>query len=259
MTRLRWLIVLLTLTGSSLAQTSTVVTDKFGAVIRGDTLRKEIALVFTGDEFAEGGKHILSTLRKHKVKGSFFFTGNFYAHVTFQSLITKLIAKGHYLGAHSDKHLLYADWTKRDSLLIDQNTFTTDILNNYKKMEAYGIRPSEAPYFIPPYEWYNKEIVRWAGQLNLQLINFTPGTRSTADYTHPEMGRSYVDSETIYNSIVANELKDRNGLNGFILLIHIGTDPRRIDKFYYKLDQLLLQLKAKGYRFVRIDEMLGKP
>lgn len=72
MTRLRWLIVLLTLTGSSLAQTSTVVTDKFGAVIRGDTLRKEIALVFTGDEFAEGGKHILSTLRKHKVKGSFF-------------------------------------------------------------------------------------------------------------------------------------------------------------------------------------------
>ncbi|MCE7862535.1 MAG: polysaccharide deacetylase family protein [Bacteroidetes bacterium CHB5] len=258
MTRQRWLIVLLTLTGNALAQSGNVVTDKFGAIIRGDTLRKEIALVFTGDEFAEGGEHILSTLHKHKVKGSFFLTGNFYAHVTFQSLITKLKAKGHYLGAHSDKHLLYADWTKRDSLLIDQNTFTTDILNNYKKMADVGIRQSDAPYFIPPYEWYNKEIVNWSRQLNLQLINFTPGTRSTADYTHPEMGRSYVDSETIYNSILAYELKDRNGLNGFILLIHIGTDPRRTDKFYHKLDSLLTQLKAKGYEFVRIDEMLGK-
>ena len=45
-------------------------------------------------------------------------------------------------------------------------------------------------------------------------------------------------------------------MNGFILLIHIGTDPGRTDKFYYLLPELISELKGKGYRFVRIDELL---
>ena len=40
--------------------------------MRGDTTRKEIALVFTGDEFVDGEKIIRATLSQHKVKGSFF-------------------------------------------------------------------------------------------------------------------------------------------------------------------------------------------
>ena len=57
-----------------------------GAIIRGNTNRKQIALVFTADEFADGGKIILTTLQKHNIKGSFFFTGRFYRNPAFQSL-----------------------------------------------------------------------------------------------------------------------------------------------------------------------------
>lgn len=234
------------------------VTDNHGTIIRGDVNEKEIALVFTGHEFGDGGEIILKVLKTHDIKGAFFLTGDFYRNPAFKSLIRKLKQDGHYLGAHSDKHLLYADWTKRDSLLVTKEEFQKDLKNNYRRMAAYGINKSDAPYFLPPFEWYNKSIADWTKEMNLQLINFTPGTRSTADYTYPEMGDRYVPSDKIYESIMQQERKDPNGLNGFILLIHIGTDPRRTDKFYLQLDRLIQKLKTNGYRFTRINKLLDE-
>lgn len=190
------------------------------------------------------------------MQASFFLTGRFYANPLFRSLIVDIRKSGHYLGAHSDKHLLYADWTKRDSLLVTEDEFKTDIQENYKKMLGFGIHSKDAPYYIPPYEWYNRQIVRWSSDLGLQLVNFSPGTRSTADYTYPEMGKSYRSSDEIYDSIFQYEMSDPHGLNGFILLVHIGTDPRRTDKFYNKLDELLIALKAKHYTFVPLNKLL---
>ena len=70
-----------------------------GAIIRGDTTKKQIALVFTADEFADGGKTILTTLQNHQVKGSFFFTGRFYRNSAFKPLIFQAKKQGHYLGS----------------------------------------------------------------------------------------------------------------------------------------------------------------
>jgi len=94
--------------------------------------------------------------------------------------------------------------------------------------------------------------------MGLQLVNFSPGTRSTADYTYPEMGNKYVSSDTIMNSIKQYEEQSTNRLNGFILLVHIGTDPGRTDKFYSRLGELIKYLKNRGYRFAKIDELLDK-
>lgn len=91
--------------------------------------------------------------------------------------------------------------------------------------------------------------------MGLQLINFTHGTRSTADYTTPEM-KNFVDSETIMRSIKENEERDSSGLNGFILLLHVGTAPERTDKFYHRLDGLIRWLKVKTYKPVWIDQLL---
>lgn len=240
-----------------LITTQKVTTDRHGAIIRGDNSIKEIALVFTGHEFADGGEVIRKVLHSNHVKAGFFLTGAFYQNPQFQALIEDLKKDGHYLGAHSDEHLLYADWTKRDSLLVTQAEFRADLENNYKRMAAFDIKKSDAVLFLPPFEWYNTTIARWTRQWGLHLINFTPGTRSTTDYTYPEMGDRYVPSDEIYSSIVNYESTDPNGLNGFILLIHIGTDPRRTDKFYDSLDRLINELKNKGYLFVRIDKLLN--
>ncbi len=212
-------------------------------------------MVFTGDEFGDGGNFIAKALKKEKVKASFFLTGRFYRNKHFKKAIKQLKKDGHYLGAHSDQHLLYCDWTKRDSLLVTKEVFATDLLNNYAAMASFGIQKSKAPFFLPPYEWYNDSIAAWTKELGLQLINFTPGTLSHADYTTPA-DKNYRNSETIWNSILNYEQKRPTGLNGFILLLHIGTDPKRTDKFYFRLQELLQRLKNNGYQFQTVDELL---
>ena len=226
------------------------------AITRGDTTVRSIALVFTGDEFADGGYYIDSLFQSEKIKASFFLTGNFLRNNKFGKLVRNLVSHGHYLGSHSDRHLLYCDWNKRDSLLVTRTEFDRDLLQSYRELQRFGITKNNARYFLPPYEWYNDSIVSWTSAAGLQLVNFSPGTRSTADYTYPEMGVRYLDSETIYKSIIDFEKKYVAGLNGFILLVHIGTDPRRSDKFYYRLPALIRDLKGKGYHFARIDELL---
>jgi peptidoglycan/xylan/chitin deacetylase (PgdA/CDA1 family) len=233
-----------------------VIIDNNGAIIRGDVSKKELAIVFTGDEFGDGAMMIREVLAKNNVKAAFFLTGNFYSNPAFKKVIVNLKKDCHYLGAHSDKHLLYADWSKRDSLLVTEQQFKEDLRANYKQMASFGISIQDTRYFLPPYEWYNSKIAQWTKQMNLQLINFSPGTRSPADYTYPEMGDRYLSSDQIYSSIFAHEKKDPHGLNGFILLIHIGTDSRRTDKFYHKLGSLIGALREKKYTFVRIDELL---
>lgn len=224
-------------------------------IIRADTSLRRMSLIFTGGSFADGGEHIRRVLRDEDVKAGFFFTGDFYRTPEFDGIIRGLAADGHYLGAHSDKHLLYCPWEDRDKTLVSREEFRADIEANLRELERFGVGPTEARFFIPPYEWYNRDIAAWARELDLVLFNFTPGTSSNADYTTPSMPE-YLSSQTIYDRILDYEKKDPHGLNGFILLIHIGTDPERIDKFYLRLDDLVRELRSRGYDLVRIDELL---
>ena len=57
-------------------------------------------------------------------------------------------------------------------------------------------------------------------------------------------------------SIVKREREDPYGLNGFILLLHLGSGPGRIDKFHRRLGEMLDNLSGKGYEFIRLDELL---
>lgn len=225
-----------------------------GAIVRADTTQKKMAIVFTADEFGDGADIITDALKKENVKASFFFTGRFYRNKAFTKKIERLKSDGHYLGPHSDQHLLYCDWKKRDSTLVTQQQFRKDLRKNYAAMKKFGITKSDAHFFLPPYEWYNKEIARWTAAEQLQLINFTGGTLSNADYTTPDM-KNYRSSDEILQSVRQYESQRPAGLNGFMLLLHFGTDPKRTDKLYRRLPELLQFLKSKGYELVTVDQL----
>ena len=216
-------------------------------------------MVFTGHEFAEGGNFIANTLLQEKIKASFFFTGQFYHNSNFKSIIKKLHETGNYLGPHSYDHLLYCDWSKRDSLLVTKNQFTIDLSKNFMAMESVGINfaNNKQMLFLPPYEWYNDSITKWTKEMRLQLINYTPGTLSHADYTTLK-DKNYRSSDVIYNSIINYERSKPAGLNGFVLLMHIGAGPGRTDKFYTRLPDLIKYLKQKGYHFQTVDQLLSR-
>jgi peptidoglycan/xylan/chitin deacetylase (PgdA/CDA1 family) len=226
-----------------------------GGIIRGPNSERRVALAFTGHTFAEDGPTILDQLAKHHAQASFFLTGDFLANTNFTSVIGRIVREGHYLGPHSDKHLLYCAWDTPSKTLITRQEFEGDLANNLGKITALGIRRENIRYFLPAYEHYNEEIAAWARAMNLALVSFTPGTRSNADYTE-EADKNFVSSKMIFDTIANKEQTDPVGLNGFILLLHIGAGPGRHDKFAERFGDLLDFLDAHQYKLVRIDTLL---
>ena len=245
-----------TSTSSTKATTNPSFTYDEGAIVRGPKNKRRLAIVFTGDEFGDGLSTIRRSLDRYHAKASFFFTGRFYRDQRFAAEIRRLKRAGHYLGPHSNAHLLYADWNDRSKTLVSHTQFEADLNENYAAMKRFDISKMSVRYFLPPFEWHNREIADWTGSLGLTLVNFTHGTRSNADYTTPDM-TAYRSSQEIFDSITEYESKDPAGLNGFILLLHTGTDPARTDKFCDRLADLLKWLQAKRYVSVRIDKLLS--
>jgi len=223
--------------------------EKGGAFIRSDTSKKTIYLMFTAHEFGEGIPFILQTFDQLDIKASFFFTGDFIRNN--EQTVQQIHLKGHYVGPHSDKHLLYCDWSKRDSLLLPMDSIRNDLRSNMYALLKTGIPQNDIPYFMPPYEWYNNRIAEMTEKEGLTLLNFTPGTSSNADYTTPDMP-NYLSSDSIFNRIIRYESTQRYGLNGFHMLIHAGTDPKRTDKLYARIPELISILHSKGYEFKRM-------
>ena len=222
-------------------------------IIRTNPDKKQITLVFTAHDKADGAETIIRTLEKHGIQGAFFFTGRFYE--LYPDIIKTLVDRGHYVGGHSYGHLLYMPWENPDSLLVTREEFEADMMKSYDLMRKAGIEYKDAPLYIPPYEYYNKEISAWAKSMGVQVVNFTPGTASNADYTTPDM-KNYRSSKSIYDQIMALEKKE--GLNGHLMLIHFGTHDDRTDKFYNGyMEKMIKTLKRKGYTFAPIREAVG--
>jgi peptidoglycan/xylan/chitin deacetylase (PgdA/CDA1 family) len=217
-----------------------------------DITRKEIYFVFSTDEYAEGMEHVLDVMAQNKAKGSFFLTGNFLRNPLYSKTVKRMISDGHFIGPHSDRHLLYADWEKRDSLLVTKAEFISDLKANYYDLQKKKVSQSNTKYFLAPYEWYNSAIAEWTASLGATLINLTPGPGTNADYTTPDM-KNYQSSEALINRLKAFEASDPHGLNGAIVLIHPGTHPDRTDKFYNKLDEIIKYLSSKGYSFNKMQ------
>jgi len=222
--------------------------DNSGAMVRMDNSQKTVYLIFSADEYGEGTDQILKTLSRKKVKGSFFLTGNFLRNPKFASAVKRMIADHHYVGPHSDRHLLYSPWEKRDSMLVTQKQFNDDLTSNIEQLGKFGAHPEVVKYFLAPYEYYNRTISRWSAQRNIQLINFTPGVGTNADYTTPDMA-NYISSKQLTEKLMKFETTNPGKLNGAIVLIHLGTHPDRKDKFYDSLDQIIKTLSNKGYTF----------
>ena len=226
-----------------------------GGVVRGDPSKKQLALIFTGGDYGEGTGHVLDTLEAAKIKASFFFTGDYLRKPEHQDYLKRIVAAGHYLGPHSDSHPLYCPWDDRRKTLVTEEFFKQDLHKNIDDLRRdYGaLRDATIVYFIPPYEWYNDDQTRWARAMNVLLFNFTPGSGSNRDWA-PEGHKSFVPSEKIIEDILAYEKKDPHGLNGFLLLLHVGSE--RKDKAFLLLGELVRELAARGYSFVTVEELL---
>ncbi|QDT75225.1 polysaccharide deacetylase family protein [Lacipirellula limnantheis] len=244
----------------TLAETSfaaNVQRDAEGAVIRGDVSAKRLALIFTGDQFGESAEPILETLAERRIQAAFFLTGGFVSQDSLRPAINRMIEEGHYVGPHSNSHPLYASWENRRQTLVTPEFFRVDLQKNVEALRGVRALSRGTPIlFVPPYEWYNSEQVAWSGDMGVGLINFTPGSGSNRDYAREE-DRAFVPSSKILEEILAYEQEDPHGLNGFLLLLHLGSG--RGDPFHPRLGALCDALTRRGYEFARADKLLLAP
>lgn len=63
----------------------------------------------------------------------------------------------------------------------------------------------------------------------------------------------YWSTDKIMDQILLYE--KMNNLSGYIILVHIGTDDRREDKLYNKLDELIEKIQSKNYKFVPLNKL----
>jgi peptidoglycan/xylan/chitin deacetylase (PgdA/CDA1 family) len=224
------------------------VTDSQGAVVRLDPSQKTVHLIFSADMAFEGAEHILNTLKKNRIKASFFLTGNCLRKPEYAAVIRRIIKEGHYLGGHSDRHLLYAAWGNRQQTLVSADSLYADLQSNMAELQRFGV--SQAPYFLPPYEYYNLKTTSLLAAKGYVTVNFTSGLRTAADYTTPDMA-SYMTSDKLIEQLYSFEKE--NTLNGAIILIHPGTEASRADKLYLRLHEIISALRSKGYSFARFQ------
>jgi len=225
-----------------------------GGIVRTDSTRKVIQLVFTGHAYADGGKYILKALRKNRIKASFFVTGDFLRNKNNAKLIARIIKDGHYIGPYSDKYLLCTTPTQPHKLVVNKQEFINDLKNNYLELENSGIKHSDALIFYPAGGYYNDSISRWCRDYGVTLVAPTPGINSVMDISTPPMRENYFSSIEIYNQMLKYERK--YGLNGKTLMFHMGVDKKRTDKFYKRISSLISDLKQKGYTFQTMNQAL---
>jgi len=252
-------LVLLITTGCFAEVRDNMFSERFerrqGALCRGFRDSKEMALVFTGGEFGEGLETILNELKSRNLKGAFFFTGAFFKIDAHQPLIRRLVAEGHYLGPHSEEHLLLASW-EEDKTLVTREQFIEDLDRNVARCVEYGFKREDIRYWIPPYEQTNEEVSRWSQEHGLTMINFTRGTLSHTDYA-PEDDKHFRPTEVVIQSIKDYPSKDPDGFNGFLLLTHVGAGARK-DKLHPHFGSIVDYLLGRGQIIVRVDELLDK-
>ena len=223
--------------------------DAFGAIVRLNPDSKTVRFVFSADENFVGGEYILNALKKAGVKASFFMTGNALRKAEFKPLIERILKEGHYLGGHSDNHVLYADWGADRPSLMSADSIITDLQKNYAELAKFGVKASDAQWYLPPYEHYNAESVSLLETLGLKVFNYTPGTATPADYTTPDM-KNYKSSKVLLDALYKFEAQ--NGLGGSFILLHPGIVESRTDRLYYHLEEIIKNLKKKGYNFDRL-------
>ncbi len=225
--------------------------DPYGTIVRVNPDKKTVYLCFTADVNFNGAETILKTLKKQKVKGNFFLTGNCLRYTPNEAVIRRIVEEGHYVGGHSDKHVLYCDWGADRPTLMSADSIIADVKANFAELAKFGISREDALWFLPPYEHYNDFSVGILEAMGLRVVNYTPGIGTPADYTVPSM-KNYRKAQPLIDGLW--KFEKEQGLRGALLLIHPGVEESRPqeERLYNRLDEIIRYLKKKGYSFDRL-------
>jgi len=190
--------------------------------------RRLAALTF--DDYPSEGLsgHLLTVLRQSEVKATFFVIGHKAARMPY--LLRRAVAEGHVLGNHTYDHkrLGTASWAQ----VHDQITRCSQVVRR--------ITGADTRYFRPPGGQTSSTLHAVLPTLGMTLVMWDA---ATPDFTNPPP-----------EQIVEGILGASQGRGRLVINLHDGHLST-----IQALPELIHQLRLRGYRFVTIDELLGRP
>lgn len=188
---------------------------------------KKIALTFDDGPHPRYTERILNILDKYNVRATFFVIGKNVEN--YPSVISLIKEKGHEIGNHSYSHTNESTMDKRK--ISEEMEKCEDLI--YKET---GLRPK---VFRPPQGDFSDKVEGVALSKGYSIVLWSVDTRDW-EHASPQSIFSRVDSETT---------------GGDIILMHDYTSGKNTT--CDALELIIPRLKAKGYSFVTVSELIG--
>ncbi|AFY44709.1 polysaccharide deacetylase family protein [Nostoc sp. PCC 7107] len=187
---------------------------------------KFIALTFDDGPSPKNTTQVLEILKQNHIKATFFLVGQM---VSFHPQIVKQIAaEGHVLGNHTWHH-----WYRR----MDVGTAASEI--NRTADIIYKLTGVKTTLFRPP-----------GGFLHNGLVDYAKSQKYAIMMWSDESGDS--QRRGVATTLIKNV--EKSVKPGGIVLMHDGGGNR--SRTVKALPQIIVDLTAKGYKFVTIPELL---
>jgi polysaccharide deacetylase family sporulation protein PdaB len=191
---------------------------------------KIIALTFDDGPDPMDTPYILDLLKQYNVKATFFVVGK--KVEMYPELAKREVIEGHELANHTYNHLY-----------LNKNMTEQRIHNEIMKAEEtiFKITGKKPTLFRPPGGFYSENVIRVVKKANYQMIMWS-WHQDARDWDRPGVNK-------IVNSILQKTQK------GDIVLLHdyVEGETQTIEA----LKQILPQLKARGFSFVTVSELLA--
>lgn len=206
--------------------TSTVSTDQriipIYSVERDDNA---ISVTFDCAWGADDIENILSTLKKHNCKATFFVLGTWAEE--YPDAIKKIVKDGHEIGNHSYNHTHYTTMTK-DKMLSDIEKCNAAVKN------ISGITPT---LFRAPSGDYNNSVIESAHEKDMMYIQWSVDSLDWRGLNCEQMMERIIPKTK----------------SGDVLLFHNDTTHTA-----ESLDKILTELEKKGFSFLKVSDLIYK-
>jgi peptidoglycan/xylan/chitin deacetylase (PgdA/CDA1 family) len=230
----------------------------------GPRSHKLLALTFDGGAHANAADAILDTLRSRRVRATMFLTGNFMRR--YPGLVKRLIAEGHEVGNHTNRHPHLTTWEQDHTHTTRQGVTESMLRMELRRANKQFRRITGvdlAPIWRAPYGEMNRTICGWAQKEGYVHVSWGQGRTwrenlDTNDWA-PNEHAAYKSPEEVYRKILDHATAGGAGLNGGILLLHLGTVRKNPeDQVHRILGRLIDDLRGQGYDFVPATVLIEK-
>lgn len=188
-----------------------------------ETDRPAVALTIDDGPDAQTTPEILSLLRKHGAKATFFpITQNILGN---EALLAQMVEEGHELGNH-----LGSD---RPSILLGANGFRQEAQQAHELLSRFG----PVRWLRPGSGWYNGEMISTAESLGYQIA----------------LGSVYPFDALLPSSWIASRYILWRVKPGSIIVLHdVGA---RGERTAATLKEILPELDGRGYQILTLSEL----